>query len=421
MKLLLLNILLLCCLADKLNEFSADIDYYDLGIMSRGKNAGSWYHSYTHQYDVFYYLAMQPWRHFVWTTCDKNDNTECYKYTINEDHNVKVEDINKTGTKQDFCQKEYAYPIEKYEVDWDNVPVDEQRIESVDINGKTCFKYAAKRPLAYVYLNTKMTYATKTEAYDVCRMDFIGGRSITFRSFNNENKDFIDQYNTNTTSKCIIDVHKNNVNTHLAIILGITDSTVIKSLQEKLSVLSQLTTVDGVTIYYLKGDSYATDNIKLKDLKYETLVKYTAGQGQVDPLVNIAKNDLFKMISDKKIKRGTMVVLMDNALGSEFNAETEFDRKNISVHTVVLNRNKDSKITYSALKLVSLGPHYHEFTSNSEVSTTIDELFKGIRANLTERCDRDKCSGFCDAMNRCTCPMCCENDCFYTSCDVETG
>ncbi|GAB1219864.1 hypothetical protein ENUP19_0046G0005 [Entamoeba nuttalli] len=44
MKLLLLNILLLCCLADKLNEFSADIDYYDLGIMSRGKNAGSWYH-----------------------------------------------------------------------------------------------------------------------------------------------------------------------------------------------------------------------------------------------------------------------------------------------------------------------------------------------------------------------------------------
>ncbi|EAL50029.2 galactose-specific adhesin 170kd subunit [Entamoeba histolytica] len=429
MKLLLLNILLLCCLADKLNEFSADIDYYDLGIMSRGKNAGSWYHSYTHQYDVFYYLAMQPWRHFVWTTCDKNDNTECYKYTINEDHNVKVEDINKTNIKQDFCQKEYAYPIEKYEVDWDNVPVDEQRIESVDINGKTCFKYAAKRPLAYVYLNTKMTYATKTEAYDVCRMDFIGGRSITFRSFNTENKAFIDQYNTNTTSKCLLDVYKNNVNTHLAIIFGITDSTVIKSLQENLSLLSQLKTVKGVTLYYLKDDTYFTVNITLDQLKYDTLVKYTAGTGQVDPLINIAKKDLATKVADKskdknandKIKRGTMIVLMDTALGSEFNAETEFDRKNISVHTVVLNRNKDPKITRSALRLVSLGPHYHEFTGNDEVNATITALFKGIRANLTERCDRDKCSGFCDAMNRCTCPMCCENDCFYTSCDVETG
>nr|AAC47580.1 Gal/GalNAc-inhibitable adherence lectin [Entamoeba dispar] len=422
MKLLLLNMLLLCCLADKLNEFSADIDYYDIGIMSRGKNAGSWYHSYTNQYDVFYYLAMQPWRHFVWTTCSGNGNTDCYKYTINEDHNLNSQQMAniKTLDKQDFCQKEYAYPIEKYEIDWDNVPVDEQQIESADINGKTCFKYAAKRPLAYVYLNTKMTYATKTEAYDVCRMDFIGGRSITFRSFNNENKAFIDQYNTNTTSKCILDVNKNNVDTHLAIILGITDSTVIKSLQEKLSTLNQLTQ-KRVTLYYLKEDSYATANIDLKNLNYNTVTQYTAGQGQVDPLVNIAKRDLADKISKKTIKRGSMIVLMDKALGSEFDAESAFDINNITVHTVVLNRNKDQKITRSALKLVSLGPHYHEFTGNSEVETTINALFKGIRANLTERCDRNKCSGFCDAMNRCTCPMCCENDCFYTSCDVETG
>ncbi|EDR22839.1 hypothetical protein EDI_037780 [Entamoeba dispar SAW760] len=78
-----------------------------------------------------------------------------------------------------------------------------------------------------------------------------------------------------------------------------------------------------------------------------------------------------------------MILLMDR-IASEFDAKSGFDRNNITVHTLVLNRNKDQKIT-------------------------------------CKRFDRDKCSWFCDSMNRCTCSMCYENDYFYTLCDVETG
>jgi galactose-inhibitable lectin heavy subunit len=70
---------------------------------------------------------------------------------------------------------------------------------------------------------------------------------------------------------------------------------------------------------------------------------------------------------------------------------------------------------------VSLGGHYFESTDTNGFIQNVVNMVKVIEANLTERCDTETCNGFCDGKNRCTCPMCCENDCYYTYCDTTSG
>ncbi|ELP83772.1 170 kDa surface lectin precursor, putative [Entamoeba invadens IP1] len=416
MKTIIIALLCLQVFSDRLNEFSGDVDIYDLGTMNRGKNAGLWQHSSENKYDVLYYLAMQPWRHIIWTSFE---NGVFVTRVINEDHNVKNFNTLNTDSNQDFCQKDYGYPVSKYEIDWNRVPTDSTRLKAVDINGKTCYQYPAKSPLVYVALSEKMTAETKTENYDICRFDFIGGKTITFRSFNGLNQDFIVEYNK-TAIKCQKDFTKNNVGTELALIFGISDKAALKSVQSAFNDFKSLSTLSSVTVYYLKGESYQTLKITKEQLTYATLSSIEPSKGKVDTLIVAASRDLEAKVTKKTIKRGAILVLTDDGINREFNAETDFDRKNLTVHVVSLNRQGDA-MTAKLQTLLSLGGHFHETSDTNKVAEQIKEAFNIIRANLTERCDRNKCNGFCDAKNRCTCPMCCENTCFYSFCNTTSG
>ncbi|ELP84139.1 hypothetical protein EIN_028380, partial [Entamoeba invadens IP1] len=233
--------------------------------------------------------------------------------------------------------------------------------------------------------------------------------------------EFVKQYTSNTTDKCIKSFTPNNVLSEIALVYGIADKSIIKDVQNSFSSFSELKTAPKTTIYYLKGEAFATQTVNTKDLNYELLSSIEASSGKVDALVIAAKRYLEPKVKDKSIKRGTILVLSDQGLSRVFNAGSEFDRNNISVHVVSFNRQNSASMTLQLKSLVSLGQHFHEFNDPKEVKTNIYDAFVGIRANLTERCDRDKCNGFCDAKNRCTCPMCCENDCFYTYCNTNSG
>ncbi|KAL7715111.1 Galactose/N-acetyl-D-galactosamine lectin heavy subunit 2 [Entamoeba marina] len=427
MKAIIISLIVVYAFAhDFLNEFSGDVDYYDLGTMDRGKNAGSWHHSLTHNFDIFYYMSMQPWRHFVWTHIGTDEIW--YKKTINEDYSVGPSSDKDwvNNEKQDFCQNEYGYPIQEFAIDWENAAEEAQNIEATTINGITCYVYPAKSPLSTIYLTGKFTESTfnSDSTSEVCRMDFIGGRTITFRSFNNVDMTFYSDYEKNTTSQCNIPVIENNIDTHLAIVYAISDRSSLKKIQQNLQVLSDLSTATSATIYYLTKTSYEKYEVIKNDngliLSYGVLSIIEIVAGSPETLISAAVSDLTEMINNNEIKRGTLVVLMDKTPNYSFSAY-EYDRLNITAHTLVLNKLKSSLLTKRALSLVSSGYHYHEINDPTTVTTALNELFEGIRANLTERCDRDTCNGFCDAKNRCTCPMCCENDCYYSYCDVSTA
>ena len=161
-----------------LNSFSAEVDYYDMGRMGRGKNAGSWYHSYDKKVSIFYYLSMQPWRHFEWTSYESG---VWVKRIMNEDRTP-----TESNDAKQWCRKEYTYPISAYELDFTNG----YEPTSKAINGETCYLYPAKAPLSSVYISTRITKSAKVYDYTVCQMNFIGGKSITFRSFNSFDQDF---------------------------------------------------------------------------------------------------------------------------------------------------------------------------------------------------------------------------------------
>ncbi|ELP90878.1 170 kDa surface lectin precursor, putative [Entamoeba invadens IP1] len=411
-------IIILCAiaLADILNEFSGDVDIYDMGRIGRGKNAGMWQHSYDNGYDIYYYLAMQPWRHFVWTY---NDNGVWVTKTMNEDNNVADYTKLDTNTEQDFCQKDYGYPIMKFEIDWDRVPTDDTRLTQVDVNGKTCYQYAAKSPLVYVVLSAKRD-DVKKDNYDICRMDFIGGKSVTFRSFNGLNAQFVSDYYTNMTAKCVKQFTANNVNSELALVFGISDKAALKNVQNAFGNYKNLATITDVTVYYLTGEAYSIAKTTLSNLNYDFLSSFEPVKGKVDSLIIAAQRDLADKVSKKSIKRGTILVLTDEGISREFTASTDFDKKNLTVHVVSLNT-QGSAMTAKLTTLLSLGDHFHETSDKTQIEAVINDAFVGIRANLTERCDRTKCNGFCDAKNRCTCPMCCENTCYYSYCDTTTA
>ncbi|KAL7715926.1 170 kDa surface lectin [Entamoeba marina] len=387
MKIIIITLLLLFTVyANFLNEFSGDVDYYDLGVMERGKNAGSWHHSLENNFDIFLLHVHATLETFYYSIGPGTTG-----WATNED--------------QDFCQNQYAYPIEEFAIDWASATTSEEKIESTTINGITCYVYPAKSPLTTIYLTNKFTSAfSDTDSSDICRMDFIGGRSITFRSFNSVDMTFYESYNSNTTSKCTVAVHANDVDTSLAIVYAIADTSAVKNVQNYM--------------YYFQITKKLS--VPLSELNYATLSGIEVQSGAADLLINAAKTDLSKKVDNGIIARGTIIALMDKQLSNDYDASV-FDRLDISVHSVIFNINNNDVLAYRALSLVSLGAHYHEATSASAVQTKVIEAFKAVRTNLTDRCPRSSCDGFCDAMNRCTCPMCCENDCYYTFCDVETA
>ncbi|ELP88909.1 170 kDa surface lectin precursor, putative [Entamoeba invadens IP1] len=405
--------------ADLLNEFSGDVDIYDNGRMGRGKNAGMWQHSYDNGVDIFYYLAMQPWRHFVWTQKEGND---WVTKTMNEDNNV---DLSKnpnldTISTQDFCQKDYGYPIRKFEIDWDRVPTSEDALVPVNVNGQNCYQYPAKSPLVSIILSKKRTSVLNND-FTICRFDFIGGKSITFRSFNGYDDNFMQDYQTNTTSKCKKSFTANNVKSDMVIVWGISDKAVLKSAQDAFTGHIDLPTItNDVTIYYLKGEAYSTVKKPLSQINGNFLSSFEPAKGKVDALITAAKRELAPKVASGATQRGTILVLTDEGTGKSFNANTDFDVNNITVHVVSLNR-KGVAMTAELTTLLSLGDHFHETTDPAQVPQMIKDAFVGIRVNLTQRCDRKTCNGFCDAKNRCTCPMCCENTCYYTYCDTKTA
>jgi len=97
------------------------------------------------------------------------------------------------------------------------------------------------------------------------------------------------------------------------------------------------------------------------------------------------------------------------------------DSVNVTVFMNLINYAEDEKLTMVGLSYVSIGAHYLEASSSEEFVSNVQNLVDIIKANLTERCDTELCNGFCDARDRCTCPMCCENDCYYTYCDTTSG
>ncbi|ELP83890.1 170 kDa surface lectin precursor, putative [Entamoeba invadens IP1] len=318
---------------------------------------------------------------------------------MNEDNNIDLSrnpDLDTLPT-QDFCQKNYGYAIQKFEIDWDRVPITDDNMIPVNVNGQNCYQYAAKSPLVNIILSKKRNSVLNND-YTICRFDFIGGKSITFRSFNG--------YDSNI---------------RYGIVWGISDKGVLKSAQDAFNnhiTLSSIT--NDVTIYYLKGEAYASIKKPLAQINGLFLSSFEPAKGKVDTLIVAAQRDLASKVKSGTIQRGTIFVLTDEGINTAFNTKTNFDDAGLTVHVVSLNRQGPAMIA-KLTTLLSLGDHFHETTEPSKIPQMINEAFNGIRANLTQRCDKNKCNGFCDAKNRCTCPMCCENTCFYTYCDTKTA
>jgi galactose-inhibitable lectin heavy subunit len=372
---------------------------------------------------------------------------------MNEDRTCTVE-INKDNTKvlndpnQDFCRKEYTYPLEEFKIDWDAVPHEHAQRHAETINGQTCIEYKAKRPLTAIYIkndNTLSEADLNTKSITVCRMVFIGGRNITFRSFNSLDTGFYKDYKKNTTDLCTIKAAEPNVNADAEMIIGITDKTVLKTFFEKISQYNKLKVFKSLKLrwYSATGSSsmnvekgsngeFTLDSIKLMQ---QIIIKST----KVDNLIDIALTDFDNLKKSTNFKRGVIMVFTDKALGKDRDAAREFDHRNgyytengveffnpknsvnVTVFMNILNYKEDETFSAKALTHVSLGAHYFEsFDANGFIQNVVS-MINVIEANLTERCDTETCNGFCDGKNRCTCPMCCENDCYYTYCDTTSG
>jgi len=276
-------------------------------------------------------------------------------------------------------------------------------------------------------------------------MVFIGGRNITFRSFNSLDTKFHDDYQKNTTELCTIPPIEPNVNANAEMIIGITDKVVLKTFFENIGTYSDLTVFKTLKLRWNSATGSSSMDIK-KDsngnfpLDSITLMNKILVKGQtVDNLINIALNDFDSLKKQGNFKRGVIMVFADKKLNQERDAGREFDHRNgyymfndvelfepknsvnVTVFMNILNYYRDEEFSSRALSHVSLGSHYFEANNQEDFIVNVKEMKDIIIANLSERCDTEKCNGFCDGRNRCTCPMCCENDCYYTYCETTTG
>lgn len=408
--------------------------------MKRGKNAGTWHHSYSKGFDIIYYLAMQPWRHLEWI---EKESDVWMRYTMNEDHTFNWKTTLQENN-QDFCRKQRAYPIEKFEIDWDNVPDSRVLMTAVNINGETCYEYPAKSPLKSVYVLRNRALSQENfiqTSFSLCRIVFIGGRNITFRSFNTLDTNFYNDYKSNTTKNCTIKPMENNVATDIEILIGVTEDTARKNLFTNIYKFADLKSARSMKIKYLSRTGTGSMTIPKTnngfDLTYDKVKDLSIRGGPIDTLIDSAVSDFESLKKQGNFKRGTIIAFIDSELLYTRDAGHEFERHNgykkeldkeifvpknsvnITIFIAALNSQRSSSFTAKALSHVALGYHYKEATDVTGFTKILDDLHVALVANLTERCDTEHCSGFCDGANRCTCPMCCENDCYYTYCHVE--
>jgi len=276
-------------------------------------------------------------------------------------------------------------------------------------------------------------------------MVFIGGRNITFRSFNQLDDKFRQDYEKNTTSLCTLKAADPNVNADAEMVIGITDKTVLKTFFQnivnynKLKVFKTLKlrwfSATGSSVKKIEKDSNGEFKLDAISLMNEIIIKST----NVDQLIDYALSDFDNLKKTTNFKRGLIMVFTDKTLKKERNATKEFDHRggyyiyndlemfnpansvNVTVFMNILNYAKDATFSSIALSHVSLGGHFFEAYESTTFINNVNNMLYSIEANLTERCNTETCNGFCDGKNRCTCPMCCENDCYYTYCDTKTG
>jgi len=424
------TLLLSLSFAINLNEFFGDVDIYDDGQMGKGKNSGGWYHSLERQEEAFYFLGMQPWRHFIHTYVSDG---EVYTDIINEDYSNAT--VNGVLQRVDYCQKTYGYPFQKYEIDWDAAEKVDYRIPKVDINGMTCYEYPGKFPLDKVYLNNKYTQDS-VDNPNVCRFTYIGGKSITFRSFSAFTSNT--QFQADSTGKFMskwpcnkaqYPAYTPNVESTLSIIYGINEAAAKQKVGEVLNTFVQKTglTTDNlkgkITVYWMTADSYKSVDISLQELATKNFNELDVASRPVDLIISTARNDMIAKMTQQSVKRGDILILTDKRLQMTYNATEDFDPFKIVVNVVALNQLSGSEgveFRKKAQNLVSLGEMYHEFNDVNKIEEAVVDSFRSMKSNFTERCDK-QCKGFCDAANRCICPMCCEDTCFYSYCDVTHG
>jgi len=398
---------------------------------------------------------MQPWRHFEWTYQDPENGNKFIQAIMNEDRTTNVSLGNPNNTKllnlpnQDFCRKVYAYPLKEFEIDWALVPTERKNLPVEEINGEVCYEYKAKSPLVSIYTRVDSLTAENIdkEQFVVCRMVFIGGKNITFRSFNNFDENFHKDYKANSTDLCKIPPIEPNVMSNAEMIIGITDRIVLKDFFDNtkfFSEFSKLKVFKSLKLRWYSATGSSSMDIPVTDNSFTIdtaalMTKITVKNQNVDGLIDAALKDFDNLKKQDGFKRGVLIVITDKALKKSRDAGREFDHRggyydyngvemfnpkdsvNVTVFMNILNTLEDEAFSSVAATHVSMGYHYFEAQSAAVFAQNLLDMIHVIKANLTERCDTEKCNGFCDARNRCTCPMCCENDCYYTYCEASTG
>jgi hypothetical protein len=370
------TLLLSLSFAINLNEFFGDVDIYDDGQMGKGKNSGGWYHSFERKQEAFYFLGMQPWRHFIHTHVD---NGVTYTDIINEDYSNTT--VDRKPKRVDYCQRTYGYPFQKYEIDWDRAEKVDYKIPKVDVNGVTCYEYPGKFPLEKVYLNNKYTQDS-VDNPNVCRFTFIGGKSITFRSFSaftsstmfqeGSTGHFMGKWPCDTTVDPTYKTYEPNVKSALTIIYGINEpaakqtvNTLLKSFAEKTQLTSS-NILGKVKLFWMTAESYKSEEIEYNKLKDKDFGVLDVASRPVDLIISNAKNDIISRMKTLNVEVGNILILTDKTLQMKYNATRDFDPYGIRVSVVALNQlagNEASQFREKAQMLVSLGEMYHEVSS----------------------------------------------------------
>ena len=176
-KFLLISILYLNCLCLDLTSFFAEVDIYDVNRMDRGKNAAQW--QYTQTNSVFYYVAMQPWRHFQ--ILNKTKDGEWYEWNINQDFSGTEADYKGYSTDHspfvgnDACTVRLAKPNIILGIKGSG-----KQTSSVteNINGMTCYRFDGLRDIRYIYFQSNNVEAPYGSNSKPCMIEFESGKQI---------------------------------------------------------------------------------------------------------------------------------------------------------------------------------------------------------------------------------------------------
>ncbi|KAL7716229.1 170 kDa surface lectin [Entamoeba marina] len=398
---ILVFLIVLCVKSVSMNEFTGTVDILDKGRMGMGKKC----------------CFLDIWE---WTTSDANqlvnveDSDSYTKVIFNLDYERDESDVN----EHNKCKKIYDYPMRDFELDWSQNPEDTSKIPVESINGITCYKYVAKPPLSYAYFTEKFydTSNTDAEGMTACRFEFIGGKQVTFRSINDYTPSFVSDYGTNNITKCTESISKPEwSDVVVGVVINIDASPSLRSMMNDIK-NNFFERFDDDTHFVISVE--ATTPIRSNVLTKDEAINLIS---TVTTVKRGSEKEAINHISDKmQSYAGKNIVFFSKQVGTALETINEIysNNKNETIYVVAL----DASLTeqYNMISLVDKGEHYFK-TTTSSVSETMTTLQQTIIANMTELCDRTSCKGFCDGGARCTCPMCCHNKCYYTTCDTSNG